>query len=282
MVQYFTEHAHTLLIDLLRVCAWLTILSAIFVPLERLFALHREKIFRAEFGSDLALYFINGLVPAALLSVPLGLAGGAVHFLIPAGFHAAVGGMSFWARLPMALVVGETGYYWGHRMMHEVPALWRFHSVHHSARHIDYLVSSRAHPVDIVFGRLCGTIPLYILGLAGPAGAAEGSLPMLIVLGGTIWGFFVHANLRWRLGPLEWLVTSPAFHHWHHTLAEPTNRNYASTLPWLDRIFGTFHHPKGQWPTSYGIKETMPESLGGQLVDPLLEPHPWPVVRSLG
>ena len=282
MVQYFTQHAHTMALDLLRVCAWLAILSVIFVPLERLFAQSPGKIFRPGIGTDLAWYFINGLIPALLLSVPLGLAGAAVHTLIPAGFHAAVDGMPFWLRLPAALVVGETGYYWGHRMMHEVPALWRFHSVHHSAPHIDFLVSSRAHPIDMVFGRLCATIPIYVVGLAGPVGAAEGTLPMWITLGGTIWGFFIHANVRWRLGPLEWLVTSPAFHHWHHTLTAPTNRNYASTLPWLDRIFGTFHLPKGRWPTNYGIKETMPTSLGGQLVDPLLEPRPWPVVTSLG
>ena len=50
MVQYLTQHAHTLLIDLFRVCVWLAILSVIFVPLERLFALHREKIFRPEIG----------------------------------------------------------------------------------------------------------------------------------------------------------------------------------------------------------------------------------------
>jgi len=93
---------------------------------------------------------------------------------------------------------------------------------------------------------------------------------------GTVWGFFIHANLSWRLGPLEWLVTTPAFHHWHHTLDAPTDRNFASTLPWLDRIFGTHYLPKGELPSRYGVKGAMPSSLGGQLVDPLLEPRPWP------
>ena len=276
MAEYLTQHVHSFLIDVFRLCLWLVILTVIFVPLERLFAQKREKILRKDIGADLAYYFVNSLLPAVLMSVPLGLAAWAVHRLVPAGFLATVGGQPFWTRMIAALVVAETGYYWGHRMMHQVPALWRFHSVHHSATHIDFLVNTRAHPIDMVFGRLCGTIPLYVVGLAVPAGAAAGTLPVLITLAGTVWGFFIHANVNWRLGPLEWLITSPAFHHWHHTLSEPIDHNYASTLPWLDFIFGTFHLPKRQWPSDYGIKETMPHALSAQLVEPLLEPAPWP------
>ncbi len=277
MVQNLTQHVQTVAIDAFRLCIWLVLLSVIFVPLERLFALQREKLFRKGIREDIAYYFINTWLPALILSVPLGLVAWAVHRLVPAGFLGTVAAAPFWLRTTAALVVAETGYYWGHRAMHRIPALWRFHSVHHSAGHIDFLVNSRAHPVDMVFGRLCGTIPLYVVGLAGPVGAAAGTMPMLITLIGTTWGFFIHANVRWRLGPLEWLITSPAFHHWHHTLAAPTDRNFASTLPWLDWIFGTHHLPKRQWPASYGIKETMPDTLSGQLVQPLLEPAPWPV-----
>ena len=282
MAEYLTQHLHTVAIDVVRLCLWLAILSVIFVPLERLFPLHRSTLFRAEFGNDLAWYFINALLPALVLSVPLAIVAEAAHLLVPPGFHAAVAEAPFWARTLAALVVAETGYYWGHRMMHEVPALWRFHSVHHSATHIDFLVNSRAHPVDIVFSRLCGLIPVYIVGLAGPVGITSSIMPLLITVAGTVWGFFIHANLRWRLGSLEWLVTTPAFHHWHHSLVAPTNRNFASTLPCLDWIFGTFHLPKEQWPARYGIRETMPTSLGEQLLQPLLEPRPWPVGQPGG
>ena len=97
-------------------------------------------------------------------------------------------------------------------------------------------------------------------------------MPVIVTLISTVWGFFIHANLRWRFGPLEWFISTPAFHHWHHTKTGPINRNYASTLPWLDWIFGTHYLPK-EWPDSYGIDSEMPESLIGQLAYPL-NPNP--------
>ena len=79
-------------------------------------------------------------------------------------------------------------------------------------------------------------------GIAAPAA--------LIVLG-TLWGFFIHANLRWCFGPLEGFVTTPAFHHWHHSRHEHINRNYASKLPFLDRLFGSYYLPR-HWPAEVG------------------------------
>ena len=90
----------------------------------------------------------------------------------------------------------------------------------------------------MVFGRMCGVIPLYLLGLAGPAGVTGSVIPVVILLGGIVWGFFIHANLRWRCGPLEWVLSTPHFHHWHHTIDAPLSHNYASMLPVLDRLFG--------------------------------------------
>ena len=83
------------------------------------------------------------------------------------------------------------------------------------------------------------------------------------------WSYLIHANVRWRLGVLEWLITSPAFHHWHHTRDGEINHNYSTMLPWMDRIFGTYHLPRADWPEAYGIMATMPDSLSEQLIYPL-------------
>ena len=259
---------HAFLVEMLRLCVWLSLLAVIFLPLERRFALHPQKILRRAIGVDLCYYFLSSLLPGLLLAVPLSLVAWSVHRLVPHALHAAVAAWPFWLRAATALLVGEIGFYWGHRWSHEIPLLWRFHCIHHGAEHMDFMVHTRAHPVDMVFTRLVGLVPLYVLGLANPVGVSGSLVPLLITLVATIWGFFIHANLRWRLGPLEWLVATPAFHHWHHTLNGPIDRNYASMLPWLDRVFGTHHLPRDRWPTTYGIEAEMPALLRQQLVRP--------------
>ena len=253
-----------------RLFVWLLLLAVIFTPLERLFALHPQKFFRKDVAADLIYYFLSSLTPALVLSVPLSVLVWGVHALAPGSYFEWVAGAPVWVRAALALVIGEIGFYWGHRWSHELPFLWGFHAVHHSAEHMDFLVNTRAHPVDIVFTRLCGLVPIYVLGLASPVRGAAGLIPVLVVLAGTVWGFFIHSNVRWRLGPVEHVVATPAFHHWHHTNDSPElfNKNYSSMLPWIDLIFGTLHLPKDRHPERYGIDENLPPGVLGQLLQP--------------
>jgi hypothetical protein len=46
-----------------RLSMWLAVFAAIFVPIERVFALHSQKIFRKGIAVDLGYYFISGLLP---------------------------------------------------------------------------------------------------------------------------------------------------------------------------------------------------------------------------
>ena len=266
------QHLLAFLMSWVRLCAWLLLLALIFLPLERLFALHPQKFFRKALAQDLGYYFISGLVPGLLLAVPLSLVALGAHTIVPWRLQTAVAAWPLWQRVLAGVVVGEIGFYWGHRWTHEIPFLWRFHSIHHSAEHVYFLTSSRAHPLDSVFTRLCGLIPVYILGIATPLTPEGGAVSALLVLVITMWGFFIHSNVRWRLGPLEWVIATPAFHHWHHTLGEQRDRNYAPMLPWIDRIFGTYHLPRDQWPSAYGIEAKLPASVGAQLLYPLRPP----------
>ena len=266
------------LVTFFRLCVWLTILVAIFVPLEHLFAVHPKKFWRKGIITDLGYYFVSSLVPAALLSIPIGLLAWAVHRVVPTAILESTAAWPLWARALAGVVAGEVGYYWGHRWSHEIPLLWRFHAIHHAAEEVDFLVNTRAHPLDMVFSRFCGLVPIYVLGLGGPVGTSGSLVPVIATLVMTVWGFFIHANVRWRFGPMEWLISTPAFHHWHHTLDGPIDRNYASTLPWLDRAFGTHYLPE-EWPEAYGIKAKLPETMAGQLAYPLLPPEPEAVVK---
>jgi sterol desaturase/sphingolipid hydroxylase (fatty acid hydroxylase superfamily) len=253
MAQAIAQFLPGFAVDVMRLGLWLILLTVIFVPLERLAGAHKAQAGQRELLANLAFYFINSLLPALLLATPLALLAVAAQRVIPHAVPASLAQLPLGVRLLVALVIGEIGFYWGHRLSHQLPWLWRFHAVHHSAEHMYFLVNTRAHPVDIIVTRLFGLAPLYALGLAG-ASASGMATPVFVILIGTFWGFLIHADIRWRCRPVEWLIATPVFHHWHHSRIEHINRNYASMLPLLDRVFGTLHLPN-EWPSAYGIDE---------------------------
>ncbi len=251
---------------------WFFILTVIFVPFEQLFGVKREKLQGLSVLSDLGFYFISSFAPNLLLVVPLSVAAYVSYNCVPWRVHADIASLPLWLRGLSAFVIGDLGFYWGHRWVHQVPFLWRFHAVHHNPKHVYFLISARAHPIDSVFIRLCGLVPIYILGLGAPQSVQGTLIATLLMLFITVWGFFIHANIRWRFGVLEWLLATPPFHHWHHTLAEPRDRNFASMLPGWDWVFGTYYLPQ-HWPVSYGTDTELPPSLGGQMIYPFRPPQ---------
>lgn len=266
------QHAYAFGIDVFRLCVWLVLLTVIFVPLERFFVLHPREGRLKGVPGDLAFYFLNSLLPAFLIGIPISVLVAGLQRVTPEAYTDAVGGLPLAAKLFLGILISEIGSYWGHRLSHQTPFLWRFHSVHHAPEHIDWLVNTRAHPLDMVFTRLCGLVPLYISGLASPSATGDAAMvPVYITLFGTVWAFFVHANVRWRFGPLEELISTPHFHHWHHTNDENRDHNYAALFPWVDRMFGTHHGPK-HWPPLYGVDDPPPADFTGALLHPFGPP----------
>ena len=267
-------HSSPLLLAAAQSAVWLLILAIVFIPLERLFPARREKLFHPAFLTNLGYYILNGFALSLMLGVPLGLTAWAVHRWVPYHISSFGSHLPVWPRVALTMLIGEIGFYWGHRWTHQIPLLWRFHAVHHSAEHVDWLVSTRGHPVDFVFTRVCGFVPLIVLGLFNPL-LGNGTTPALLLLllvAGNIWGIFIHANLWWRFGPLEWLIATPAFHHWHHTNDGPAvvNKNYAPMLPWIDWMFGSLYLPPRALPARYGIDSPMPRNILRQLVEPFM------------
>jgi len=267
MQEFLAAHAQiaALLRTLLQSSEILIVVTVIFAPLEAFFSLRKAPLFYPGWGVDLGWYFVNALVLAFVLAAPLNFVARTLYAVLPHAMTNLGTHLPPPLRMIAAMIVGEAGFYWGHRWSHEIPFLWRFHAVHHSARHIGYLVNTRAHPIDLVFTRLCGVSLMVATGLAGAASGPQGLGVALILFVGSIWSYFIHANIRLRLGFFEEILASPFFHHWHHTREDHKDHNYASMLPVMDRIFGTHYAPKA-WPAEYGISEPTPDNIPAQFL----------------
>src|SRR5258708_3680946 len=177
----------------------------VFLPLERLFALHpQQKVFRRNWGNDLVFLFLNGvLIKFGLLGVVAASMFAAAQ-MIPAPFQAAIGNLPYWVQIPMVIVLSDLGFYWTHRMFHAVPWLWRFHSIHHSIEELDWLAATRVHPVDQILTKGVSLIPVFALGFS------EWVIGVYALL--YQWqSVLIHSNVRVGFGPLPLLLSSPAF-----------------------------------------------------------------------
>jgi sterol desaturase/sphingolipid hydroxylase (fatty acid hydroxylase superfamily) len=216
------------------------VLAVVFVPLERLFPARRQAVLRPALGTD-ALFFFGqyllwNLSAIAILRGLQGLIGGSLTVRFP------------WPiKFALAVIAGDVLVYWFHRACHHFPLLWRFHAVHHTSEHLDWLAAHREHPVDGLLTQLAQNLPAMLVG--APTAALAG----LAVFRG-MWAIFIHSNVRLPLGPLKLIFGAPELHHWHHALGHGRT-NYGNLAPWLDVVFGTHEEPAGE---SYAL------GIGGQ------------------
>jgi sterol desaturase/sphingolipid hydroxylase (fatty acid hydroxylase superfamily) len=237
-------------------------LFVLVVPFEKLFPRHRQPLRRPGLGTDLAYALAQPVLTA--VGLVLGAAVGVLSlaWLPGLALRPLVTALPPGPQLILGVLLFDAAFYWVHRWSHEVPFLWRFHAVHHSTRHLDWISGLRSHPVD---GALLGVPVAFLLG-AGFTPEAAGVLAVLQI----VFGLFIHANVRWRWRALQRVVHTPEMHHWHHA-DEPAsrNRNYAALLPLWDQLFGTFYVPGDRRPEAYGVSEPMPAGFLAQLWRPL-------------
>lgn len=240
----------------------LFLLGLVFVPMERLWTLREQKIFREGWQTDLK-YFFASHVGIQIISfatmIPVQVF---FSWAVRLEFQQAVAAQPLWLQFVEILVLVDLMSYWTHRMFHSVPWLWKFHAIHHSSARLDWLAGSRLHLVDIVVMRLVGFVPIFVCGFSATALYAYLSFISFHAV-------YIHANVAHRWPGLRHVVATPEFHHWHHAAEEEgIDKNFAVLLPLLDRLFGTAHLP-GRWPSAYGtIGEQVPDGFVPQFVYP--------------
>jgi sterol desaturase/sphingolipid hydroxylase (fatty acid hydroxylase superfamily) len=250
----------------------LFVLSAFFWLVESVFAANPRQprlLRRRGLFTDVIYWFVTPLATRTVAQIGLGVILVVVYRRDIASIRAMLlerdtllASQPLWLQAIEMLVIGDLIAYWVHRWFHG-RALWKFHAVHHSSEHLDWLSAVRLHPVNDWVARWIQVSALVLLGFTPAAVAAF--VPFL-----TFYAIFIHANVSWGLGPLGWLVASPKFHRWHHTSEdEGLDKNFAGLFPWLDALFGTYYMPAGRLPERFGLKhERVPEGILGQLAYP--------------
>lgn len=227
----------------------LLLTGILFIPLEKLFGrLTNQPLFRAEWREDLFYFLLGSVLVQSLTYLSLAPSMAILqHTDSWAEFRQMVAAQPMWLQVLEIMFLTDFVQYWFHRAFHQIPFLWGFHAVHHSAKYMDWLAGSRMHILEIIGLRSMTIIPMYVLGFA------ENALHiyiLLVYLNAT----FVHANVRFNVEWLKPIIVTPRFHHWHHGIEkEAIDVNFAIHFPWLDKMFGTYYMPPNQWPSGYGI-----------------------------
>jgi sterol desaturase/sphingolipid hydroxylase (fatty acid hydroxylase superfamily) len=222
----------------------MTVLAAIetAIPLQA-----RGRWSRAHLGPNLVLTFLtfatNAVFSAALVMALVALESmgfGLLHQL----------SLPSWLAFLGVVLVLDFSFYVAHVAMHAIPALWRFHAVHHSDPAVDVTTTIRQHPGEGVI-RYAFTAAFAIAIGAGPVAFAAYRLAVAIS------GLLEHANVRvpsWLDGVLSLVFTWPTLHKVHHA-RDPryTDTNYGNLVSWWDRLFSTFTPARYGVGVSYGL-----------------------------
>ena len=219
---------------------------------------------RHEMKTDVVyLALVQTLLP---ISLALAVSGAFAHPLR----QRASAGAALWphawsiaAQFLLVLAAADCAKYWLHVAAHRYAPLWRLHAVHHAPRRLHALNVARFHPIERTLQYLLETFPFVLLGV-------DVQVLALYVVFHSVHGFFQHANVAVRLGALNYVLSGPELHRWHHSrLVAESNANYANHLAVWDLVFGTYARPAARQVGDLGLlDEGFPTGFRAQLTAP--------------
>jgi len=178
--------------------------------------------------------FFNGLLIALIFSQ--------VSRLMPVHWP-----LDDWRTWAAGFVLVEFAYYWFHRLSHEVRWAWATHVVHHSVEQLTLLSSLRLGWTSFFSLGWLVYVPVVMAGF-------DIKLVLTILAIDLQYQFFLHTDAPIRLGPLEWVLNTPAHHRVHHACNDSyIDKNYGGMVIVFDRLFGTFAELKSGDTLEYGL-----------------------------
>jgi sterol desaturase/sphingolipid hydroxylase (fatty acid hydroxylase superfamily) len=239
---------------------------------------------------DLELYFVNRIVSPVRFLLPF-MSTAFVAAYITSWLTAGLGDIdalfptSWWTILVFTIGVmamSDLGEYVTHRLHHEIPMLWAFHKVHHSAEVLTPMTAHRMHPVydisDIIIrSAFSGTFQgVFVYLTIGDASiytlfGANALLALYFFFG----SHFRHTHIWLSWGPvLSHIFMSPAQHQIHHSyLPQHMNKNYSDLFALWDWMFGTLYVPRKREELKIGVGDQPHGTLWNAYVVPFVECH---------
>lgn len=174
--------------------------------------------------------------------------------------------LPFWWQVVVYLLLSDFLLYWIHRIFHRSATMWRFHAIHHSAKEVDWTTSVRFHPVNVMLQSS------FVMGLMIALGVRPEVIALVAPIDACI-AVWQHSNSNATLGPLKYILATPVFHRWHHTMPdEGGDMNFAPTFAFWDYAFGTFYMPQGKLPQVFGVDDAeLREGYVSQLAYPFVQ-----------
>lgn len=163
-------------------------------------------------------------------------------------------GWAYFVELPeliqwiIALVLWDFGFYWAHRLHHEIPFLWNIHHVHHQAEHFNLSLGFR-HSWFHTLSSAPFMLPLAFVGIPTELFLAVAGINLFVQ-------FYNHNKVVRNSGWLEKVFITPELHRVHHGCnPEYVDKNHGGTFVFWDRMFGTYKQKDPKVDIIYGTHD---------------------------
>lgn len=155
--------------------------------------------------------------------------------------------ITYWIVL---VIAQDFMFYWLHRIDHYCRLFWAVHVTHHSSEEFNLTVGFRSSVFQPLY-RFIYFIPLSLFGFD--------PLDVMFVYAATqIYGILIHTKTIGKLGPLEWILSTPSHHRVHHASnVKYLDKNMGMVLIIWDRIFGTFEKEDDNEKVEYGLTKNL-------------------------
>lgn len=234
-----------------------------------------QNIFRKSFWQDAFFMFFNFFLFNLFFFIAFSEITENNFIKLTSYFGLSPNGIVSLSHMPLILqfivyfVVSDLLQWCIHRfLLHNIPFLWKFHKVHHSATEMGFATHFRYHWMETMIYK--STLYIFL------AWIFHFELKYVFFLHGfnILVGHLNHSNIKLDYGILKFIFNNPKMHIWHHAkeypISHPNGVNFGITLSLWDYLFNTIYIPYEGTNVKLGFQgiESYPKSFYGLMFEP--------------